>query len=533
MQDMEKDTVDFVPNYDERLHRADASSRAPSRTSSSMAARASRSAWPPNMPPHNLGEVVDARLRADRQSGRSPCAELMAHIKGPDFPTGCIIHGTTGIRDYIETGHGIGAHSRQGGDRRESRQPRADHHHRDPYNVNRADAGEAHRRCSRTRRSSPTSAASATSPTRTPASSSSSRSDAAPRSCMNNLYKHTALESASASHMLAIDRGQPDACFSMKDAIACYIEHRREVIIRRTQLPARQGRSARPKARSLPPRPRPPRRLHQDHPRQQEPRRSPRRTQAPTTFSDRRPPKGSASCIRSQPSIQIGDYVLHRQAGRRHPRTPPLPAHRAGARQGEGRIRRRPRRRSTTSWTSSPASTACSPSSRTSCTPSRPSTRTPRLARIEAELEGEIDSIDLIPNEATIVTMTHLGSIKRTLHRRVPPARPRRQRLERHGDARGARATRTRTTSSSTSSARSCTTSCCSSPTRAACTSSACIRLPRGPRTGKGRSIKNVLNLRPEEKIASVLILEGAGCRGRGHVGGGQATSSSPPRTAR
>jgi DNA gyrase subunit A len=134
---------------------------------------------------------------------------------------------------------------------------------------------------------------------------------------------------------------------------------------------------------------------------------------------------------------------------------------------------------------------------------------TPRYTRIEA-VEGEIESIDLIPNETTVVTMTHLGSIKRT----PPPST-----ACRAAAARGSRAwkparrkARTRPpTSSSASSARSCTISCSSSPTRAACMWSASIRSPRPRAPGKGRSIKNLLNLRSEEKIAAVLRLEAQG----------------------
>ena len=59
MQDMDKDTVDFVPNYDERMHRADGFSRRRFRICSSTAARASPSAWPRTCAPHNLGEVMD------------------------------------------------------------------------------------------------------------------------------------------------------------------------------------------------------------------------------------------------------------------------------------------------------------------------------------------------------------------------------------------------------------------------------------------------------------------------------------------
>ncbi len=58
-----------------------------------------------NMPPHNLGETVDA-ICAYIDNNDITTDELLQHIKGPDFPTGGIIQGTQGIRDYFETGRG-------------------------------------------------------------------------------------------------------------------------------------------------------------------------------------------------------------------------------------------------------------------------------------------------------------------------------------------------------------------------------------------------------------------------------------------
>jgi DNA gyrase subunit A len=134
---------------------------------------------------------------------------------------------------------------------------------------------------------------------------------------------------------------------------------------------------------------------------------------------------------------------------------------------------------------------------------------TPRLTRIEANA-NDIDSIDLIPNEATIVTMTHLGSIKRT-----PTAE---YRLQARG-GKGLKGMETREAQSEedkddfvehlfsaqlhdfllffTNTGRMYV--------------ERVYQLPQATRTGKGRSIKNVLNLRSEEKIASVLILKAQG----------------------
>src|SRR5204863_2635984 len=64
--------------------------------------------------------------------------------------------------------------------------------------------------------------------------------DANPKVVINNLFKHTALESSFSSSMLAIDRGKPKL-LNLKDAIACYIEHRREIVLRRTKFLLREA----------------------------------------------------------------------------------------------------------------------------------------------------------------------------------------------------------------------------------------------------------------------------------------------------
>ena len=102
MQDMDKDTVDFVPNYDERLTEPTVFPAAfPNLIVNGGTGIAVGMAT--NMPPHNLGEVVDAVCaQIDNPAITTP--EIMAHIKGPDFPTGCTIMGTGGIREYMESG---------------------------------------------------------------------------------------------------------------------------------------------------------------------------------------------------------------------------------------------------------------------------------------------------------------------------------------------------------------------------------------------------------------------------------------------
>src|ERR1700712_2758911 len=104
MVDMDKDTVNFVPNYDETREEPTVFPAAfPNLLVNGGTGIAVGMAT--NMPPHNLGEVIDG-ICAQIDNPAISITELMQFIKGPDFPTGCTIHGTAGIRDYMETGHG-------------------------------------------------------------------------------------------------------------------------------------------------------------------------------------------------------------------------------------------------------------------------------------------------------------------------------------------------------------------------------------------------------------------------------------------
>lgn len=104
LSDIEKDTVDFRPNFDDSLKEP---SVLPSKIPSLLVNGASGIAvgMATNMAPHNLSEAVDA-ITAYIDNNDITISELMQYIKGPDFPTGAIIHGTDGIRSAFETGRG-------------------------------------------------------------------------------------------------------------------------------------------------------------------------------------------------------------------------------------------------------------------------------------------------------------------------------------------------------------------------------------------------------------------------------------------
>src|SRR5213595_1088960 len=104
MLDMDKDTVEFVPNYDERLTEPTVLPSAfPNLLVNGGTGIAVGMAT--NMAPHNLGEIIDG-VCAQIDNPAITVKELMLHVKGPDFPTGCTVCGMDGVKDYFSSGRG-------------------------------------------------------------------------------------------------------------------------------------------------------------------------------------------------------------------------------------------------------------------------------------------------------------------------------------------------------------------------------------------------------------------------------------------
>src|SRR5437762_7127472 len=102
MEDMDKETVDWVPNYDETREEPVVFPAAfPNLLVNGGTGIAVGMAT--NIPPHNLGEIIDG-ICAQIDNPDITLAQLMAHVKGPDFPTGCMLCGLDGIKDYFKTG---------------------------------------------------------------------------------------------------------------------------------------------------------------------------------------------------------------------------------------------------------------------------------------------------------------------------------------------------------------------------------------------------------------------------------------------
>jgi DNA gyrase subunit A len=232
MEDMDKATVDFVPNYDETREEPTVFPAAfPNLLVNGGTGIAVGMAT--NIPPHNLSECING-ICAQIDDPSITLEGLMVHVKGPDFPTGCMLQGSAGILSYFTTGKGAvrvrgkaGIEELKGG-REQIIITEI------PYNVNRAELVKRIAELVNEKVLTGISDVRDESDENTRVVIELKR-DGNPKVILNNLYKHTALESSFSVNMLAIDHGKP-RLLPLKDAITCFIEHRREVILRRTRF---------------------------------------------------------------------------------------------------------------------------------------------------------------------------------------------------------------------------------------------------------------------------------------------------------
>ena len=237
MQDMERDTVDFVPNYDERLTEPTVFPAAfPNLLVNGGTGIAVGMAT--NMAPHNLGEVIDGICaQIDRPDISN--MELMKYIKGPDFPTGGFICGIEGIKNYFERGKGsIKLRGRIGVEEMKGNREQLVITEI-PFNVNRAALEEQIANLVNEKVITEISAMRNESDENCRLVIELKR-DAAPKVVIANLFQHTQLEVSFSVNALAIDHGRPKT-LNLHDIIQCYIEHRREVVLRRTRFELRKA----------------------------------------------------------------------------------------------------------------------------------------------------------------------------------------------------------------------------------------------------------------------------------------------------
>jgi DNA gyrase subunit A len=239
VRDIDRDTVDFTPTYDDaRLEPSILPSRFPNLLVNGSSGIAVGMAT--NIPPHNLGESIDAAI-AYIDNPDIDIAELMTHLKGPDFPTGGIIVGWQGIKDAYETGRGRvvvrgRAHIeplRQGKEAIIVTEL--------PYQVSKGDGrGDGSGLIKKIAEVIKAEKIKEISDLRDESDKSGIRlvielkRDAIPKVVLNNLYKHTPLQSTFGVNTVALVDGVPKT-LNLLEILDAYTGHQREVIIRRTK----------------------------------------------------------------------------------------------------------------------------------------------------------------------------------------------------------------------------------------------------------------------------------------------------------
>jgi DNA gyrase subunit A len=238
LRDLEKETVDYQPNYDESLQEPQVlPARFPNLLVNGSAGIAVGMAT--NIPPHNLGEVIDATcLYLDHAD--ATLDELMEVLPGPDFPTGAMIMGKQGIREAYETGRGslvVRAKARlektsTGRDRIVVFEI--------PYMVNKAKLHEKIAELVRDKKITEISEVRDESDRKGMRLVIELKQGIIPQVVLNKLYKHTQLQTGFGCNMLALVDGVPRT-LGLKEMLHYYIKHQEEVIVRRTTFDLRKA----------------------------------------------------------------------------------------------------------------------------------------------------------------------------------------------------------------------------------------------------------------------------------------------------
>ena len=232
LADLEKDTVDFVPNYDESDSEP---SVMPSRVPTLLLNGASGIAvgMATNIPPHNLTELIDAIVHLI-ETPDATVPDLMRFVRGPDFPTGASIYGLQGIRDAYETGRGV-IRIRAKAEVEEYKNGREALIFTEiPFQVNKARTLERIAELVRDKKIDGISDLRDESDKDGMRMVIELKKDAFPQVVLNQLYAQTPLQSSFGINLLAISNGQPHT-FNLKEMLVAFLNHRRDVVIRRTR----------------------------------------------------------------------------------------------------------------------------------------------------------------------------------------------------------------------------------------------------------------------------------------------------------
>ena len=238
MTDLYKETVDFTNNFDDTLQEPTVM---PTRIPNLLVNGASGIAvgMATNMPTHNLGEVIDACV-AYIDDNEIDTDGLMQYVKAPDFPTGGYIYGISGVREAYETGRGRVI--------MRAKTEIESHPTHDkivvneiPYNVNKRELIEHIASLVNEKKIEGISYVNDESDREGMRIVIDVKRDANAGVVLNKLFKMTALQSSFSVNNIALVKGRPK-CLTLKDMIKCFVDHRHEVVIRRTQYELRKAK---------------------------------------------------------------------------------------------------------------------------------------------------------------------------------------------------------------------------------------------------------------------------------------------------
>ena len=233
LQDIEKDTVSFSPNYDSSMEEPDV---LPSRIPNLLVNGSSGIAvgMATNIPPHNLRETIDALL-ARMEEPEGEVSSLMRYIKGPDFPTGGIILGRDGILEAYKTGRGtIRVRAKVHVERQEGTDKASIIVTELPYQVNKAKLLERIGELVRTKVLDEVEELRDESDKDGMRVVITLRRNEVPEAVIGKLFKHTQMEVNYGIMLLAIDEGMPKT-FSLPELLDRFIAFRKDVVVRRTR----------------------------------------------------------------------------------------------------------------------------------------------------------------------------------------------------------------------------------------------------------------------------------------------------------
>lgn len=241
LADIDKDTVDFVENYDGTESEP---SVLPTRVPTLLINGSSGIAvgMATNIPPHNIGEVIDAVL-ALIDDPDIDVAGLMKHIPGPDFPTAGIINGAAGIYAAYQTGRGrVHIRGRSHVEPIDGKSREAIILTELPYQVNKARLIEKIAELVRDKKLEGISGLRDESDKDGMRVVIELKRGEMSEVVINNLYKHTALQTVFGINMVALGNGQP-RLMNLRDVLSAFVTHRREVVTRRTIFELRKARA--------------------------------------------------------------------------------------------------------------------------------------------------------------------------------------------------------------------------------------------------------------------------------------------------